>query len=208
MAKTKLELLDLFQSAHDAYFRLLMQDYPSERNEEIGSDFGTPELCELATEAHACAISLGSKALQRLNFVGFSDLYAFDNPVDMYNWRVKVRKDKINHTTYASIAIRIDSELKRLRRIAEFGGEAAYEALEVDELLVSKVRYQSLAGSHEKADSPAQGVSGSTVNIHTINMNHSTDSQAVGKLEEYEKRTTIWSNVSNIINVLRSLVGG
>jgi len=182
-----------------------MQDYPSELNNGLGSDFGTPELCELAIEAQACAISLGPKALQRLNFIGFDELYSFDNPVDMYNWRMKVRNDKIEHATYASIAIRIDAEIKRLDCISQLGGEEAYDELEVGFLLVSKARYQSLKGSSERSSLSVPTNTSSTINIHTLNMNHPADSQAVDRLEEFERKTTIWSNVSNIINVLRSL---
>lgn len=71
-------ILDAFQAAHDNYFRLLLEHYPLSRNDTPFTDFGPPELCELALEVHACAIALGPKALERLRFLGLDMLYPFD----------------------------------------------------------------------------------------------------------------------------------
>ena len=77
----------------------------------------------------------------------------------MYNWREYVKSNRVNHTTYASIAIRIDAELKRFCRTLEIGGEFAYGELSNDLFLVSKERYASLAEASEANAKPpmAQG---------------------------------------------------
>jgi len=201
----KLQIADTLQTAHNEYFSLLMKNYPTFPNDSLYADFGPPELCDLATEVHSCAIALGSSALARLNHVGLAVLYPFDNPVDLYNWRQYVKNSRIDHTTYASIAIRIDGELKRLRRTLQLGGEAAYDSLPPDLFLVSKERYVQIAPP--APSNPTLREETSSIHIETLNITNAVDSAAVGRLEELEKRTTVWSNVSNIVSVLRSLLG-
>lgn len=94
--KTSIEVVDLLQAAHNDYFRMLMENYPSVSRNEAHSfaAFGPPELCELATEVHACAIALGKEARDRLFYIGLDVLYPFDNPVDLYNWRFHVLAKK------------------------------------------------------------------------------------------------------------------
>ncbi len=134
---TKLHILDTLQAAHNEYFNLLIKNYPTLPSEEPFADFGPPELCQLALEVQSCVIALGPTALGRFVHIGLEVLYPFDNPVDIYNWRQHVRNDRIEHTTYASIAIRIDAEIKRLRRTLELGDETAYNALTLDVFLVA-----------------------------------------------------------------------
>ncbi|NJA87961.1 hypothetical protein HCX48_01805 [Rhodocyclus tenuis] len=138
----KLSTLEAFQGAHDKYFRLLLENYPLIQSNQPFADFGPLELCELAIEVHSCAIALGPKARERLCYLGLDLLYPFDNPVDLYNWRAWVKKENINHTTYASIAIRIDSEIKRMRRVFSLEANTAYEAMPTADFLVSKARYK------------------------------------------------------------------
>ncbi|MCO5787248.1 hypothetical protein DHB74_12855 [Pseudomonas sp. G11-1] len=121
-----------------------------------------------------------------------------------------MKKENIDHTTYASIAIRVDSELKRIRRVFELSGEATYEALPSDAFLVSKDRYKSVAASAEECDGDdesGQKAPQSNMHIDTVNIQYAADSQAVSKLEALEKETTIGANFSNIISFLRSLFG-
>lgn len=207
----KPSILDVLQAAHDKYFRLLLENYPLFPKDDPFSDFGPPELCELAVEVHSCAIALGPKARERLFHLGLDVLYPFDNPVDLFNWRVRVKHENIDHTTYASIAIRIDSELKRMRRVLELGGAAAYDVLSVDAFLVSKSRYKSIATPNkESGDNDQSSPAASPPNMHidTVNIRYAADSQAVSKLEALERETTIGANFSSIISVLRSLFGG
>ena len=202
----KIAVMDLLQKAHDEYFSLLIKNYPTQRDDDISGSFGPPELCALAIEVHSCAIALGASALNRLNYIGLSDLYPFDNPVDLYGWREHVRKNEISHTIYASIAIRIDSELKRMRKVIEVGGSVSYEALPPDIFLVSKERYTALnpGADVKRVDTPPpQG----QTHIGSINITTALDSAAVSKLEALEQKTTVWSNYSNIISTLRTLLG-
>lgn len=207
----KISILEAFQVAHDKYFRLLLEHYPLIPKNEPLADFGPPELCDFAIEVHSCAIALGPKARERLCYLGLDLLYPFDNPVDLYNWRVRVKEESIDHTTYASIAIRIDSELKRMRRVFSLEADAAYEAVPTEEFLVSKARYKLAAAPEEiqeKNDhSPAEAPP-PAMHIDTVNIQYAADSQAVNKLERLEKETTIGANFSNIISALRTLFGG
>jgi hypothetical protein len=211
----KSAILDALQAAHDKYFSLLLEQFRlihDTPNRAPVADFGPPELCGLAIEVHACAIALGPKARERLSYLGLDLLYPFDNPVDLYNWQVRVKKENIDHTAYASIAIRIDSELKRIRRAFELGGEAAYEVTPAEAFLVSKARYKSIV-----APKPDEGNSGDgqselrssppSMHIGEMNIQYTTDSQAVNRLEKLEKGTSIGSNVSNIISALRTIFG-
>lgn len=204
-------ILDTLQAAHDKYFLLLLEHYPLISKDGPFADFGPPELCDLAIEVHACVIALGPKALERLFYLGLDALYPFDNPVDLYNWRIRVKKESIDHTTYASIAIRIDSELKRMRRVFELDGEAAYEVIPAEAFLVSKARYKSIAVSEEGNGGVSQSgsvTSQSSMHIDTVNIQYAADSHAVSRLEKLEKETTIGANFSNIISVLRTIFGG
>lgn len=205
--KTSIEIVDMLQTAHNGYFKMLMENYPSVRrdSESTFAVFGPPELCELATEVHACAIALGKEARDRLLYVGLDVLYPFDNPVDLYNWRAHVLAKKIDHTVFASIAIRIDGELKRLRRALELGGENAYAGLAPEVLLVSKSRYQ-LPSDVEKASSDRTHMPPvTTVNINHVSVKHPGDASAINDLEAFEKKTSVWSNVSNVISVLKTI---
>jgi hypothetical protein len=202
----KTQIVDTLQAAHNEYFRLLMKNYPTFPNDSEFADFGPPELCDLASEVHSCAIALGSSALARLNYVGLAVLYPFDNPVDLYNWRQYVKTSKINHTTYASIAIRIDGELKRFRRALELGGIDGYNALSPDLFLVSKDRYAQVAISGS-SNPPSATPEASSIHIETLNITNAVDSAAVSRLEELEKKTTVWSNISNIFGALRPFLG-
>lgn len=203
----KLLIIDAFQKAHDEYFRLLMVHYPLAPNG--GGDFGPPELCELAIEAQSCATALGPVARERLTYLGLDLLYSFDNPVDQFNWRAQVRRDSISHTTFTSIAIRIDSELKRVRRILQLGGAVFYDAMPPDIFLVSKNRYETIKTSdlQKSATNTSKPKKEASVHIQTVNIQYAADDKAVNRLQEVEKKTTIGSNISNIINTLRAVFG-
>lgn len=210
-AMDKLLILEAFQAAHDKYFRIFLEHYPLIPKDEPFADFGPPELCDLAIEVHSCAIALGPKARERLCYLGLDLLYPFDNPVDLYNWRVRVKKESIDHTSYASIAIRIDSELKRMRRVFSLEADAAYQAVPTDEFLVSKARYRLVTASEEGKNKDSQSTpvaSSPTMHIDTVNIQYAADSQAVSMLEKLEKETTIGANFSNIIATLRTLFVG
>ncbi|MFW9266218.1 hypothetical protein ACLK1G_03365 [Pseudomonas sp. NR3] len=202
----KLAILDAFEAAHDKYFHLMLEHYPTFRTAEPNGGFGPPELITLAIEAHSCAIALGPKALKRLCYLGLDVLYPFDNIVDLYNWRVKVKKEKIEHTTYASIAIRIDSEIDRMRRVFSLGAYDSYEALPTEEFLVSKLRYSASPQNVSAVEAP-QEMPAPTMRVDTINVQYAADSQAVSNLEKLEKETSIGSNLSTIITTLRQLLG-
>lgn len=206
----KFSILTAFQEAHDKYFRLLLKHYPLFSKDGPLEEFGPPELYDLAIEVHSCAIALGPKACERLCYLGLDLLYPFDNPVDHYNWRAQVKKERINHTTYASIAIRIDAELKRMRHIFSLDAEVAYAAMPTEKFLVSKERYKLIIAPEERKQEnniTAPNASASTMHIETVNVQYAADSQAVSKLEKLEKETAIGSNFSNIITALRTLLG-
>lgn len=205
----KLPILDAFEVAHDNYFRLLLEHYPLTQHNEF-ADFGPPELCDYAIEVHSCAIALGPKARERLCHLGLDLLYPFDNIIDLYNWRMRVKEEKIEHTTYASIAIRVDSELKRMRRVFSLDADAAYDAVPTETFLVSKARYKSISTTEKESQESnlsAPSELPPPMHIDTINIQHAADSQAVSRLEKLEKETTIGANFSNIISALRPFLG-
>ena len=203
----KAQIISGLQAAHNEYFSLLMKHYPGFAHSHLLADVGPPELCALAVEVQSSAIALGPRALARLNYIGLSVLYPFDNPVDLYNWRNYVQTNRIDHTTYASIAIRIDQELKRLSRVLELGGVASYEALSDDTFVVSKDRYAEFESKKSTQDKTGAAERPS-VHIGAVNIGNPVDAPAVAQLEELEKKTAVWSNVSNVVGVLRSLLGG
>lgn len=200
-----INIVKSLQATHNRYFKLLIDTYPTLQKQGPAADFGRSEQCELAIEAHACAIALGRTAWERLAYIGFDVLYPFDNPVDQYNWRVAVRNNRIDHAIYASVAVRVDAELKRLRRTIELGGEAAYNELPADALLVSKDRYAALSHTPTGNGTPPREPQPPQINIQTVHLTNAPDSQAVSRLEELETRTSIWSNVSNIATLLKGL---
>ncbi len=202
----KMEITTLLQQAHNKYFDLLMKCYPGIPDNSHHTNLGPPELCELAIEVHSCAIALGQSALDRLLYLGLDLLYPFDNPVDHYNWRFQIKSGNIPHTTYAAIAIRIDSEISRIRRIYELGGESIYDNLPVNVVLVSKDRYSAKKVFIQDSNQSAPSESQSNAMIGTFDMAATVDTAAVKKLEELELNTSIWSNVSTVLAFMRSVL--
>ena len=121
-----------------------------------------------------------------------------------------MKKENIDHTAYASIAIRIESEIKRMRRVFSLEADAAYEEVPTKEFLVSKARYKSIAAIEERTGENKQPAfdTSPAVHIDTVNIEYAADSQAVSNLERLEKETTIGANFSNIVTALRTLFGG
>jgi hypothetical protein len=160
----RLEILDALESAHGEYFRLLLKTYPVRPGAPSApaAEFGPPELCDLAISAQAAAIALGPVAIRRFIHLGFDLLYPFDNPVDLFNWRAHVREHQVDHTLYAAIAIRIESEVKRMRLVLKMNGEREYDALDTGTLLVSAERYDPPAAQAPSVAVPgaADGVAG------------------------------------------------
>lgn len=199
----KLSILDNFQAAHDKYFNLLLKHYPTIPTDEPFTEFGPPELCDLAIEVQSNAICLGPKALERLCHLGLDVLYPFDNVVDLYNWRAMVKKERVDHTIYASIAIRIDSELKRMRRIFSLAADTAYEAVSTETFLVSKARYASDSSPEENKESGSYPRSEAPAGTHIDVLNvYAADSQAISQLENLEKGSSIASNISNVVSTI------
>ncbi|MGZ3952663.1 MAG: hypothetical protein ACXVBZ_14785 [Flavisolibacter sp.] len=204
-------IVEKLQNAHNQYFNLMIKEYSQfSSSNELVVDLGPSELCELAIEVHACAIALGPVVRDRLCYLGLDLLYPFDNPVDHFNWRVQVKKDRIPHTIYASIAVRIDAELKRIRQVLEIHSDLPYSDLPIDLFLVSKTRYPISASeitSENDNSNAAKLCSAVTPQVGTVNNYFAADSNAVSQLEKLEKKTSIFSNVSNITAFLRSILG-
>lgn len=204
----RIQILETLQSTQDKYVSLLMKSYPTFPSDSLYADFGPPELCDLATQAHACAVALGTTATKRLFYIGFDVLYPFDNPVDLYSWRSNTKNNRVDHAMYLSIALRIDSEIKRMRQIIQFGGEAAYDELPTDLLLVSKDRYEFASPTNEQAGQARSLNTQAARETEALKKINAEESNAIKRLESLEQKTTIWANVSNILNFLRSFFGG
>ncbi|AWT15819.1 hypothetical protein DM611_16840 [Stenotrophomonas maltophilia] len=205
-------LLNAFQNAHNEYFHLLMKHYPSGRQQDQDDDFAAPRLYELAIEVHACSIALGPTPLKRLCALGLEQLYPFDNPVDIYTWRVEVRQKNIPHTLFASIAIRIDSELARMRRLLALTPDAPIDKLLPDRQFLRRSGEPFFPESKtEVADTTLASIdnpaSASVMYVGSIHVNSAPEHQAVSKLERLEKTTAIGSHSSTIINAIRLFFG-
>lgn len=198
------KIIGKLQAAHDEYFALLIKHFPGNTKDTQFGDFGPVQLYDLAIEVHACAAALGPHACERLRYMGLDLLYPFDNPVDLYAWRMQVKEKKIPHTTYAAIAIRIDSEIKRLDRILELGGNSAYEALPIEAFLVPRTHYElfdvpvkATGKPPHSATEPAQPAAP----IPCANLPPNSDHQAVNALERFEIGTTIGANIAAIASL-------
>lgn len=151
-----LELVEKFQKSFDKYHLLFLENYPLFSRKEF--DFGSRELNDLSVKCQAYITMLGKTAKARMNYIGFHQLFAFDNEVDWYSWRIWIKENEVNHTQYLSISVRIDTELKRMRTYLEEDMWEAYCSLSEDEYSVSYLRYEDFrpvtnAGSSDEDQS-------------------------------------------------------
>lgn len=198
----KIEIVKKFKSAHDAYFKLLVENYPTTSPVTEDSRFGKPQACELATEAQACLIALGTSAQNRMIRLGFDLLYPYNNIVDQFNWRSKIISEDISFTTFASIAIRIDSELQIIEKLIAMESCEKYDAIPEILFTQSKSRYTVVTSPNTNTDinqplSPPDG--------NPDRIKEDADAEAVNQIKEFEQKTNILSNLASVATTVKTL---
>ncbi|QXH35436.1 hypothetical protein [Pseudomonas muyukensis] len=194
-----LHIIGKFRTAHDAYFKLLLDTYPTKAPITDSSKLGAPQSCTLATEVQACLVALGPTAQQRMLRLGFDLLYPFNNIVDQYNWRASIIAQNTNFTTFASIAIRIDAELQLIENVLEFSQFSDYQGIPSDLFAESKARYTSPDDGLEATAPTADG--------DPKRIRNDADSEAVKGLQKIERQTNIFSNIANVATTVKTLLG-
>ena len=194
-----LELIEQFQDSFNQYHKLFLDNYPLFSRKEY--DFGSRELNDLGIKCQAYITMLGETAKARMNYVGFRQLFAFDNEVDWYNWKVWVQENKVDHTQYLSISIRIDTELNRMREFLEEDMWESYCSLTEDEYSVSYLRYEDFRPKDNETNNDKNGDfddPSQAANIQVVINNHpeKIEKQMLSKIEYVEKKTSILANIA------------
>ncbi|EZH82276.1 hypothetical protein AU05_08250 [Ectopseudomonas composti] len=199
--KRALELIEKFQESFNQYHKLFLENYPLFSTKDY--DFGSRELNTLGIKCQAYMTMLGKTAKARMNYIGFRQLFAFDNEVDWYSWKTWINKNRVDHTQYLSISMRIDTELKRMREFLKEDMWEVYCSLEENEFSVSYLRYEDFQPvdfkQNENLDNP--GNPGSSTNIQVILNNHpeKVEKQMFSNIERIEKNTSILANIATFI---------
>lgn len=198
----RIEVLKRFKLAHDEYFKLLLRTYPTKPPITEHSGFGDPHACELATEAQACLIALGSSAQNRMIRLGFDLLYPYNNIVDQYNWRTKIISDDISFTTFASIAIRIDSEIDIIEKLISMACSENYDAIPESLFTQSKSRHTltTLPNVDLDINLPPPIFDGSPDLIK-----EDADAEAINQIKKFEQKSNILYNLVTVATSIKTL---
>ena len=208
------ESLTKLRKLENNYFKKFNEYYPGYVSSEKEGVFGPSELYEMAIEAQVLLTSLGVTAVKRLNYLGFDLLFPFNNPVDWYNWKELVKKNKIHNTMYFSVSTRIATEFERMEQHINNGTWESYCNLSESDFSVPKEQYLSLFinnvdqaeqnNSLEKTDDKDHGTQ---INIDTFTYNEQREEQAIKTLDGLHKTTGIWSNVANVLSSVLKMTG-
>lgn len=196
-----LELIEKFQESFNQYHKLFLDNYPLFSTKEY--DFGSRELNDLGIKCQVYMTMLGGTAKKRMNYIGFRQLFAFDNEVDWYGWKIWINENRVDYTQYLSISMRIDTELKRMREFLKEDMWEAYCSLEENEYSVSYLRYEDFqpAGFEQNDNRDDSDNSGSSTNIQVVVNNHpeKVEKQMFSNIEHIEKKTSILANIATFI---------
>ncbi|HFE37184.1 MAG TPA: hypothetical protein ENK06_02035 [Gammaproteobacteria bacterium] len=208
------ENLTKLRRLENNYFKKFNEYYPGYVSPEKEGVFGPSELYEMAIEAQVLLTSLGVTAVKRLNYLGFDLLFPFNNPVDWYNWKELVEKNKIYNTMYFSISTRIATEFERMEQHIKNGTWESYCNLSESEFSVPKEQYLSLfinnvdrAESNNSLEKTDDKNHGAQINIDTFTYNEQREEQAIKTLDGLHKTTGIWSNVANVLSSVLKMTG-
>ena len=195
------EIIEKLQTSFNKYHKLFLDNYPLFSRKEY--DFGSRDMNDLGIECQSYLSMLGSTAKARMNHIGFNQLFAFDNEVDWFSWQRWINKNKIDHTQYLSVSLRIETELKRMRFFLKEDMWEAYCNLEKDEYSVSYLNYEDFQS--EVVEVPECGVqtvdSMNHSNIHVVVNNHleKLEKEVFSNIESFEKKTSIMANIATFI---------
>ena len=205
MEKAKIEeIIDRFQTTFDKYHKLFfLEYYPLFSTKQY--DFGSREMNDLGMKCQAYLSMLGPTAKARMNFIGFRQLFAFDNEVDWYSWKIWINENKISHTQYLSISMRIDTELKRMRLFLSENMWDAYCSLNEDEFSVSYLTYEDfqektlIEDENELRDEHNLSTKSSNIQLIVNNHPEKIEEQFFSNIEHLEKRTSILANIATFV---------
>lgn len=208
MDRDKLEeIIDKFQSSFDRYHKLFLENYPLFSHKEF--DFGSRELNDLGIECQAYISMLGSTAKERMKYVGFNQLFAFDNVVDWYNWKLWVNENEVDHTQYLSISMRIETELRRMRFFLKEDMWDAYCNLQANEYSVSYLQYEDF---QPKAKEPpehgvqtADDINHPSIQVVINNHPEKTEEKVFSNIKRIEEQTSIMANIATFIDRISNL---
>ena len=195
-------IVDKFQSSFEQYNKLFLDNYPLFSKKEY--DFGSRELNELGIQCQAYLSMLGATAKARMNFIGFQKLVAFNNEVDWYNWKIWITENKINHTLYLSISMRIDTEIKRMRVFLLEDDWEAYCSHSEEEYSVSYLRYKDFQPEESVSEDNSNDGSGGLErpqNIQIVVNNHheQVEEKFFSDYIPAEKVTAILANITTFL---------
>jgi len=196
------ELIEKFQECFGQYHKLFLENYPLFSREEF--DFGSRELNGLGIKCQSYITMLGPTAKARMNYIGFCQFFAFDNEVDWYSWKIWIKENKVDHTQYLSISMRIDTELKRMCVYLEEDMWETYCSLAEDEYSISYLQYEDFRPDEIEQcndnDSNSDD-SGKSTNIQVVVNNHpeKTEEEMFSNIEHMEKKTSILANIATFI---------
>lgn len=196
-----LELIEKFQESFNQYHKLFLENYPLFSTKEY--DFGSRDLNDLGIKCQAYMTMLGETPKARMNYLGFRQLFAFDNEVDWYSWKIWINENKVDHTQYLSISMRIDTELKRMRGFLEEDMWEAYCSLEEDEYSVSYLRYENFRSpdveQNDDYDDPNNSENATNIQVVVNNHPEKVEEQMFSNIEHIEKKTSILANIATFV---------
>lgn len=196
-----LELIEKFEESFNKYHKLFLETYPTFSTQKF--DFGSPELNELGIKCQAYLTMLGEKPKARMNYIGFRQFFAFDNPVDWYSWKIWVKDNYVDHTQYLSISMRIDTELKRMKEFLSEDMWESYCSLSEDEYSISYLQYSDFRTEtpNETDNDSGDNEDIQQTNIQVVVNNHpeQVEGQMFSHIESIDKKTSILANIATFI---------
>ena len=136
---------------------------------------------------------LGPTAKARMNFIGFQQLFAFNNEVDWYNWKIWINQNQIDYTQYLSISVRIELELNRMRVFLQEDAWESYCSLREGENSVSYLHYKDF--QPEEAEAQENSIDGTGSFEDQPKINH-PEKEFYSNIEHVEKQTSILANIA------------
>jgi len=204
--KDLLKEIDSFKDCINKYIKVFMENYPTEGTKK--ETFAPQSLFELAIEAQTTLAIFGTHATKRFEYIGFFELFYFDNPVDWHAWKYKVIKEDVDFSSYASISFRIEAEIERMRVLLEKDSFDNYQNLTIENYLISKNKYFKKDLPATKSSDTQDNSMMQNVNINIVQNDQNEKKafidlfkeQKEKELDENNKKTSIISNIVNILS--------
>ncbi|MDX2022507.1 MAG: hypothetical protein SF187_19880 [Deltaproteobacteria bacterium] len=224
-----LSRIEEFKSALNAYFKLFLHYHPALiRDSTTGAlldlekgVWDVRDLLEQGVRLQVMLCTLGQCATKRICRLGFRHLVPVDNPVDWFEWARWIRSAEVGHTPFASIAVRIDSEIERIRQFAEADASSEYDKLPDDLFIVTDTRYEEIfatapyrrdrldpnaaapKATNEQSGAPASREANTRFQpVPSGGADGRIQIVEGSSLDAFVKHSTIWSNLSTALSFL------